>query len=57
MDEDGSMGGWMGKRVSHSADPEVIEMYFTNWEKRHQPGEGPGRRLEMLRELFSAENL
>ena len=51
------MGGWMGKRVSHSADPEVIEMYFTNWEKRHQQGEGPGRMLEMLRELFSAENL
>lgn len=47
----------MGKRASHSADPNVIEMYFTNWEKRHQQGEGPGKMLGMLRKLFSAENL
>lgn len=51
------MSGWMGKRASHSAGPKVIEMYFTNWEKQHQQGEGPGRMLGMLRELFSAENL
>lgn len=47
----------MGKRASHSAGSKVTEMYFTNWEKCHQQGEGPGRMLGMLRELFSTENL
>lgn len=47
----------MGKRASHTAGSKVTEMYFTNWEKHHQQGEGPGRMLGMLRELFSTENL